>query len=394
MEAILRELDKEDASEAKSELNAELQNALRALSEACNGVAAELGSAAAASSAAVQESADVSNVINNVIDATWLVKQCSRVESPLGLDVLAHSVLEAAELQDEASQQMTLFELFGDDSIEVLMEIIPQLATIRTSIAKADLDAAINMLSQGRGLSRQPQSQADVEMERRQLLLDLAIEAAHVAAVAEAQVHHLRHPSIGGTHTVSRTSDKKLLKEADKAAKKSAQARQRAIDAGAMIDDTTNLLSLDPSAVLEHGPGGLMSLFSPESGLSAQDIYANLQEQLAPEGTREYHERLGLPRGAIRETTEDGLMKVLIPAVQRNEELLPRRLPLADILDPEALPVFRGTLSLNAMQSVVFPAAYHRRDNLVRRVITKNRLPATHVHLTRLCILCFVHFYF
>ena len=96
---------------------------------------------------------------------------------------------------------------------------------------------------------------------------------------------------------------------------------------------------------------------------SAAEIEA-LQQMLLPEGSRQYYDQQGLPKGTEREQGE-GYEKVTIPAARRDELDLPRRLPIAEIMDSQIAKAFAGTESLNPMQSKVFENAFHKRNNML-----------------------------
>jgi hypothetical protein len=205
----------------------------------------------------------------------------------------------------------------------------------------------------------------DIEEERRQFLLREAMDAAQVAAVAQAEVDAVLgvvdrsgvgapHAAVS-THTIVRSSERQLIKLAEKAAKRAAVALQRAKDAGAIVDEA-NLLSLDATAT-SLGPGGLRHRTHDEIGY--------LQQSLLPDGSRQYYDQRGLPKGAIREEIGD-MERVVIPAAKLDDLHLPPRLRIRDVItDPTIARAFDGTDSLNPMQSSTFQVAYHTRDNMM-----------------------------
>lgn len=183
-------------------------------------------------------------------------------------------------------------------------------------------------------------------------MLHEARDAAQVAAILKAEAESIG-PTSGGTHSVSRTSDIQAQKEAKKAAKRAETAMQAARNAGAIVD-SDEFISIAQQAAL--GSGGLM-------GQSQEEIWA-LQHSLAPEGSRQYYEKKGLPSGTETEYGE-GYEKVTIPAPIRDESILPTRLQISDIMDSTCAQAFKGTASLNPMQSHVFDTAFHKRDNML-----------------------------
>ena len=291
----------------------------------------------------------------NLINAQWLIDICRKVPSELGPERLARAVWEASTLKDEGRQQEALFEALGasDEAMAVLFEVAPNLSQINRNINPSDLGGA-----SGGEVSLPATTFIDPEEQHRQKLRQEAIDAAQVAAIARAEVEALSDPLMmgGATHTITRSSDIKAKKAADKAAKRAAQALQRAKAAGAIIDES-DLLSVDNSNNM-MGDGGLI-------GRSTNELRA-LQESLLPEGSRQYYNSEGLPHGTVREYNDEiGYESVSIPPPQVDKSLLHPRLNIRDILDPACARAFAGTTSLNPMQSTVFDTAFNRRENLL-----------------------------
>jgi hypothetical protein len=158
----------------------------------------------------------------------------------------------------------------------------------------------------------------------------------------------------GSTHTIARSSDMEAHKTAKKAAKRAAQALQRAKAAGAVIDES-ELLAVDESVM---GSGGLIG--------RSTDALRALQESLLPEGSRKHYTEEGLPSGTIREDDDIiGYERVIIPPPVSDASKLHARLNIRDILDPACAKAFAGTASLNPMQSTVFDTAFNRRENML-----------------------------
>lgn len=282
------------------------------------------------------------------VTAEWLLSVCQQADSVLGAELLAQSIYQVAEGQlDENQQQAALFELLGasESAMAVLMEVTPHLAEIRrlrpenlafSSTANVDGDVFV-----------------DLEEERRQLLLQEAMDTAQVAAVAKAEVEALEEAMGGATHTIQRSSHQEAQKRAQKAAERAAKALKRAKDAGAIVDES-DLLSVDRTSL---GAGGLMNR-------THEELVA-VQQALLPEGSRMHYDNRGLPNGTIRETDADGTQRAIIPAARRDESNLHPRLLISDVLDVDSAKAFAGTSSLNHMQSKVFEVAFHKRDNML-----------------------------
>ena len=278
------------------------------------------------------------------VDAEWLLQLCATVPSELGAPQLARAIWSAAQQTDEAQQQAALFDALGEGGMEVLFQVAEKMAQIRR-IPQAKLGETTDT-------ALATDTIMDPEEQRRQRLLQEARDAAHVAAIAKAEADSMAPSGSVGTHTVTRRSEVEAQKAAKKAQKRADAALQAARNAGAIIDETY-LMSIEQSAL---GSGGLMRQ-SPEA------IWA-LQQSLLPEGSKEYHDKKGLPKGTEREYGED-YEKVTIPAPRRDETTLPRRLLISEIMDSPCAQAFADTSSLNPMQSSVFDTAFHKRDNML-----------------------------
>jgi len=292
------------------------------------------------------------------VSASWLLELCRTVPSELEPLQLAQAIVEAATIQKSDVQEAALFDALGasEEAMHVLLQVAPRLNEIRSNVTVQDL-----LLWSGAASSLTADSTTtliDVEEERRQFLLREAMDAAQVAAIAQAEVDEL----LGGggssagpansTHTILRTSEIRAQKFAEKAQRRAAQALQRAKEAGAILDEA-DLLTIDQTQL---GDGGLLNR-------SNEEVWA-LQQSLLPEGSREYYDdKRGLPRGAIREQDND-VEKVIIPAARLNNATQ-TRLKIADIMDPQCAKAFAGTTSLNPMQSKTFDVAFHTRDNML-----------------------------
>ena len=305
---------------------------------------------------------------SNAITIEELMDICSTIQASTYLQPiqLVRAIVDASSLPNEAHQQAALFDIFGgetDEAMELLIKVGSKLSDIQQNIHPADIDQYITRTKADNNYyddshvtpnyNEESLTYVDIEEERRQLLLHEAMDAAQVAAMAQAQIDNGGSSSTG-THTVVRTSDKQALKFAEKAKKRAAVALQRAKDAGVMLNES-DLLNVN---IHEHtlGTGGLINR-------SEEEIWT-LQQSLLPEGTREYYDHRGLPKDAIREKIGD-IERVIIPAKLRDPTTLPQRLKISDIMDPVLGQAFDGTAALNPMQSTTFPIAFHARDNMM-----------------------------
>lgn len=283
-------------------------------------------------------------------DVSWLADLVKTVPSELGHVHLARAIWSAAQLKDEAQQQAALFDALGEGGLDVIFQIaqhLPKISRLPESSLPTESDPPVVTAAE---------TYVDVDEERRQYLLEEARNAAQVAAFAQAEADlTASNANLGrGTHTVTRKSDLQAQKAAKKAVKKAEQALQAAKDAGAIVD-AEDWVSLS-KGMESIGAGGLI-------GRTTEELQ-QLQQSLLPEGSRQAYDALGLPRGTEREYGS-GYEKVTIPAVQRDASTLHRRLMISEIMDEECAKAFKGTTTLNPMQSAVFSKAFHSRDNLL-----------------------------
>lgn len=296
-----------------------------------------------------QQTTEDENTSSREIGIEWLHNLVKTISSEFGNAYLVRAVWSAARLPDEVQQQGALFDILGEDGMEIMFQIaehLPQIANIAESELPPECDSNIS-------IDANQTSYVDMEEERRRHLLQEAQNAAQVAAIAKAEAELASNSNMGGTHTLSRKSDLRAQKAAKKAAKHAEQALKAAKDAGAIVDEQEWIAFSQENTI---GSGGLMNRSTAE----LQEI----QNSLLPEGSRQLYNKKDLPSGTEREYGE-GYEKVTIPATKRDERKLHQRLPIADIMSSECARVFEGTKSLNPMQSAVFEAAFHRRDNLL-----------------------------
>ena len=357
METILAGHDKEQKGSLLDEHKKDdVRNALSRLAQSLDAVIPLLRSAAFPHSHDGPTEDNLSRPvgIEDEIDASWLLERCREVQSDLDPEILAQSIVQIAQQtetgKDPALQQAALFDVLGasESAIALISHIIPYLTRIKRCISLQDIEnAARNVV---------PDGEKEAEEQLRQLILQEAIEAAQVAALLQAELESSTNNTGGSslTHTVLRTSDLQLQKQAKKAAQRAAKALQRAKDAGLALDDQ-DLLDVDRSSL---GTGGLRNL--------SREEMAAMQRALLPEGSRKHYDKRGFPTGTIRTIDNDGTIRVVVPAARKQDaENIHPRINIADVLDSETARAFSGTASLNPMQSAVFQVAFHRRVNML-----------------------------
>eukprot|EP00934_Nitzschia_sp_Nitz4_P001789 Nitzschia sp. Nitz4//scaffold122_size67431//34001//40615//NITZ4_006086-RA/size67431-augustus-gene-0.57-mRNA-1//-1//CDS//3329534406//1789//frame0 len=287
----------------------------------------------------------------DVASAQWLLRVLAKIPSELTVPQMARAVYDASLLSDESQQQDALFAALGasEEAMEVLFELAPQLPEIRNKVNVRDL---------GTDSQASPQpfisvDEVDEEEIKRQRLRQEALEARQLADLALAELQATEGTSTqASTHSIARASDKNARKAAEKASKRAAQALERAIKAGAIIEES-ELLDVHNTTM---GSGGLL-------GRSSDELQ-ELQQSLLPEGTRQYYEERGLPMGATREELDE-FVRVTIPPPKLDDATLHPRLRISDIMDDDCAIAFAGVDSLNPMQSAVFETAFNRRENLL-----------------------------
>lgn len=304
--------------------------------------------------------------------AGWLYNLCSTIPSYLGTKSLASAILSACQHEDEMQVQGALFDVLGEGerAMELLFEIVPRAKEIRQAVTEKKLDQVHDKHNGSASSISEFASMPtimDPEQERLNSLRQQAIEAAEYAALTKIEADALKGSSSSSaksyTHTINRTSDKEIIKQAKQAAKAASKALAAAIEAGAMVDENEILTrGYDSSALAaEEAFGHIEKIALHEMD---QNHFQQFQSDLLPEGTREYHEQKGLPRGTEREVC-DGYEKVTIPAKVLSKEQLRSRIVISEVMNSTEQKAFAGTNSLNPMQSTVFEAAFNSNENLL-----------------------------
>jgi hypothetical protein len=303
--------------------------------------------------------------------ALWLYNKCSSLPSPLGPLQLTLATLAALK---SANKEQALFDLFGEQDVELLFEIMgreSELANVSEDDIKSAAGEENNASSASGAASQQDEDPNDNLSGVEGHLYSLRNDAYELANILTTLRQDLPSSSVGpagsGTHTVMRKSDKEAEKMYKKAVKQAAIAIEKAKEAGALTDgDIKILTALKDGTEIDYSE--LDSEWMAQRGLDGMDErqIALMMADLAPEGTRVYNSssQKGLPRGAIREIKE-GYEQVIIPAPVLDRSKLPERIVLSEVLGEEERRAFAGTTSLNPMQSTVFDAAYRSRENLL-----------------------------
>ena len=341
MDAILKELEREDTRKpanlpdfSRDDVASALHRFIDALEEALPLLA--------------DEEMKEDCLRHDGITIDWLLALVSQIPSELGPPQLARAVWDASHILDEGRKQEALFTALGasDEAMNILFQLAPHLPQIKENISLANLGLMDQEPSS-------PEEMIDEAEHLRRRLRQEALDAAQVAAIAQAEAEAMTQPSgFGSTHTILRSSDFEAQKVAKKAAKRASQAMQRARAAGAFIDES-ELLAVDGSVM---GDGGLMR--------RSQNELQAIQQSLLPEGSRVRHNDQGLPTGTEREENDE-CEKVTIPPPNLAEADLHPCLRIQDVLDPDCAIAFDGVSTLNPMQSSVFDTAFNRRENML-----------------------------
>jgi len=294
---------------------------------------------------------------------SWLYSLASTIPSPLDNFALASSILSACQRGDEMSIQSGLFDTLGEGErvMEVLFEIMPRAAEISRCVTDEQL-RAIHSSSGNSGEASAYAAEEDPEIIRLNLLRQQAVETAEYASLLKVQLDGFSGSGPSATtHTVKRTSDKAAAKHLKKAIKDADKAMAAAKEAGAIVDDDEfDTRGYDASALASEA----IDQFNAGIHHMDDNEFKNFQAGLLPEGTKEFHEKRGLPKGTEREYFE-GYEMVTIPAPLRDPATLHERIVLAEVMNSKERKAFEGTNSLNPMQSTVFEAAFHSSENLL-----------------------------
>lgn len=308
---------------------------------------------------------------DGAIDSRWLIRTLRPVANDEDhLSLMALLVYEATKKKNQQQQEEALFAALGasEEAMTALFTIVPNADKIRQNITMDSLqkaggvDAARNDNNSNNTNGHDSSSEDPLELERRRLRED-AYEAAQIAAIAQAEADAV---GTGGgisshaTHSITRSSEQALIKAARKAQKRANQTLEKAKAAGAVIDENELYQGNGNYHGLTMGAGGLLN--------RSEDDLRAMQASLASEGSRVRYNDATLPSGTIREDYGD-YEKVTIPPPQLDPESLHERLRLSDIFvnetERDCAAAFKGTDSLNPMQSTCFKVAFHRRENML-----------------------------
>ena len=304
---------------------------------------------------------------DGIIDARWLL----RILRPVATDedhlsLMTRLVWDAAQSQQQSQQEEALFAALGasEEAMTALFTIVPNIPDIRKNISIESLQNAgvSDTGSSTNSNSNSYETYQDPAEAERQRLRQEAYEAGQIAAIAQAEADAATgSTSAHATHTVMRSSEKALIKAAQKAQKRANQAFQRAKAAGAVIDEN-DLQYGNGNDAMTEGQGGLMN--------RTEDELRAIQASLQPQGSRKRYTDQTLPSGTVREDDDIiGFEKVTIPPPRLDPGSLHERLRLDDIFvnenELDCKRAFKGTDSLNPMQSTVFETAFRRRENML-----------------------------
>lgn len=300
-------------------------------------------------------------------DAAWLLGLCqqyvSATGSPLDASSVAEEIWQTAQLKDEGAVQARLFDLLGEQGFDVLLEVMQGLPRVR-AVIKAGLRAAapasVSSSSSALSISASSDLLYDSydqdfpcpaeELDLEGLSLNQRKRALKRMEKEKGQRRQAAGPG-GQFHWLSQIgfSDSYL-----------AQEQALGLRGGAMRG-----IGVGHSAGMDRGGGGLGSLGpeGEEEDFSWVERFAETGA-LAAAGTLEYHEKRGLPAGTERKTGP-GFEEVTIPAPARPPRPPDDSLEAISSLEYWAQLAFSGTKRLNAIQSRVFPTAYHSSENML-----------------------------
>ena len=252
------------------------------------------------------------NISDVFITAQWLYDLCIRHASHSS-DVfsarqLANEILSICKSNFSESQlEAKLFELIGESGLDLLMEIVQN----RRRLTDESLsDALASVWGDGPsvesvGVNSQPQSQRKKKQQKQQQ-----------------------------------------------------QQMSSTMDGDGFNTDWLRELGFSSDFLQKERSLGL------QKGKSYETSQDNWRDHLAPAGTREYHDKRGLPAGTTR-SYGTGFEEVFIPAPPKPAPVPSDQLVRVDQLESWAQLAFEGTKKLNRIQSAVFHAAFNSAENLL-----------------------------
>jgi activating signal cointegrator complex subunit 3 len=368
MEAFLRQhqqpIEHDEGASSSDDDRRRLTSALSALADALKDVLPILSSASSTT-----ERDHVPSNNDDVVSASWLLHLCQRVPSELGPLYLAECIWDMASSTDVEEASARLFDVLGasDPAMQVLQQVLSVWKEIARSMSKEELAREYNNQHGMSAATTFIESDTDLDEARRQSLWQEAMDAAQLAELAEHELadkygkSSYENNNNHTTHVATSKAQRAAQKLVEKHKKRAAVAWQRAKDAGAVVDDSAFALALDASAATVRGPGGLMNQTSTDGMLST----LQQDSSLLPDGSKQYYNQYGLPKGTIIDESHEDYAKAVVPPAHRDESELPTKLHVSDIMSPTCQQAFAGTTTLNPMQSSVFEVAFFGRENML-----------------------------
>lgn len=255
-------------------------------------------------------------------DTTWLAKKCSHHVATTGM--LLDGKLLTEEIcnfysqtkGDEDLLQMKLFDLIGETGFELMLEIMQNLHRLKNITSKTINEYFTKPASNGESDGLMSDNYENLTENQR------------------------------------RKREQKLLKRAMKESEESYKTEEK------KSADWLEQMGFSADYLLQERALGLQKNRDPH------EVLEKWTEDLAPEGTLEYHEKKGLPADTERKVGP-GFEEVNIPAAER--PVIPDNEVLIEInnLEPWAQKAFAGTKRLNRIQSKVFETAYNSSENML-----------------------------
>ncbi|CAM9807850.1 unnamed protein product, partial [Scytosiphon promiscuus] len=288
----------------------------------------------------------------DVVDAGWLYSRCMQFHAQQGARGLppadlASSILETlSRSSDPGELQGSLFDLLGEAGLELMMELIdkaPALAQIDARDLFAIADAHGGAGVGGGGFDGSGLAAGMSEM-------GFGEETPGGRRTRQGFAFESEEGSIRGVE---------LRKEG------------RAVSREELFNDGAGRFSphsLPSSVGFEDEylkQERLLGLQGGGTGAGGDSEEARMLAELAPEGTREWHERRsGMPAGATKTVVPGQYEQVHIPPPKLKRDQDQQLVPITD-LEPWAQLAFKGTKRLNPMQSKVYHAAFKTSENLL-----------------------------
>ena len=286
----------------------------------------------------------------------WLRLQCDshttlNPDFPLVSEELFNEILKIVSNNDVDSIQMKLFDLFGEDGFEFMIVIMENLSKIK-SIDQCNDSNIIKY-------TEDDTMECHVDFEEYDLAPTQPLERYR-------QFTELEYENLSVNQKRKIEQKEKIMLEKAINESKAYSNEFEAINCHAgdkessVTTDWLQKVGFSEDFLLQERALGLQK--GKTTALSSCDDWFN---NLAPNGTLEYHEKKSsLPPGSTRKS-ETGYEEIFTPAGKRLPPPTESESVYINQLEPWAQKAFIGTKKLNRIQSIVYSCAYNSIENML-----------------------------